>query len=101
MKGYTENWIGLELSCLETCIVNSSICHPSAQCMIDTSGHYICQCRQGYIGNGYYCKGKTNIWQLHINIIINIYLNYNSLFIKHQFIASIKQNQKYLHKIYV
>jgi len=37
---------------------------------------------------------------IYINII-NIYLNYNSLFIKHQFIASIKQNIKYLHRIYV
>lgn len=59
MKGYTENLNGLELSCAETCIVNNSICHPSAQCVYDSSGHYTCQCRQGFLGNGYYCKGNN------------------------------------------
>ncbi|KAL5241702.1 hypothetical protein ACI65C_009112 [Semiaphis heraclei] len=70
-QGYTENWNGLELSCSETCIVNASICHPSAQCTIDTLGHYICQCRQGYIGNGYYCKENKKTTKEDIYLLVN------------------------------
>lgn len=63
MKGYIESRNGLILSCTETCLINNRICHPSAQCVYDSSGEYNCQCKQGFIGNGYYCKGNGNIFK--------------------------------------
>ena len=32
-------------------------CHTNAECL-NTDGSYLCQCMQGYQGNGYQCIGK-------------------------------------------
>lgn len=84
LKGYTEKWNGSELSCTDTCIVNNNICHTSAECIHDSLGHYTCQCRQGFTGNGYTCKG--NAIQIKYYKQLKIYLNNNSFFF---FITSI------------
>lgn len=53
-----------------------------AQCVYDSSEAYICQCKQGFIGNGYNCKG-IQIFQIKYKEVLNIfnfYLNYNNLY---------------------
>lgn len=32
-----------------------SPCHPNAVC-INTYGNFTCECKQNYIGNGFFCK---------------------------------------------
>ena len=33
-------------------------CHESATCK-NTDGSFNCECKEGYIGDGFYCAGKT------------------------------------------
>ncbi|XP_050523369.1 nidogen isoform X2 [Daktulosphaira vitifoliae] len=70
-QGYKEIINNGQLSCVETCIVNNNICHPSAQCIYDNSGFYNCECQQGFIGNGFYCKENKKTSKGDIYLLVN------------------------------
>jgi len=37
------------------CYENRSLCHENAQCILGEHGHYVCNCKYGYHGNGLVC----------------------------------------------
>ena len=41
--------------------VTSSACHPNANCT-NTPGGFLCECRDGYTGNGRWCQGKDSVF---------------------------------------
>ncbi|VVC26101.1 Hypothetical protein CINCED_3A019659 [Cinara cedri] len=51
------------------CTENS--CPTNAECMYNLSGHYSCQCRQGFTGNGYNCKEIKKTAKEDIYLLVN------------------------------
>ena len=42
----------------DECLTDQDNCHPNADC-INTQGSFICSCKDGYLGDGQECVGKT------------------------------------------
>ena len=56
------------LSDKNECTLNGDSCHGNATC-INTHGSYLCQCNNGYTGNGTACQGKDNMQTFHTNVM--------------------------------
>ena len=42
----------------DECLSNPQVCHRNAKCVhVYSNGSYVCQCTQGYIGDGKNCTG--------------------------------------------
>ena len=64
------------------CYENRSLCHENAQCILGEHGHYVCNCKYGYHGNGLVCHRKfifeklllqSLIFQLILNLVQTLY----------------------------
>lgn len=42
---------------LDECLLSQHNCSAEAEC-IDIDGGYMCQCKSGYIGDGFICEGQ-------------------------------------------
>ncbi len=52
---------------LDECSTNQHDCSESADC-INTNGGYICQCKEGFIGNGTFCEQKISCEDLKCDV---------------------------------
>lgn len=46
---------------IDECSNGENTCSPNANCY-NTDGGYICQCKVGYNGDGYYCGKLAKVW---------------------------------------
>ena len=72
--------LNLLLDIDECKVYRNDICDTNAKC-INTQGSFECQCKTGYQGNGFICKGAMhNVMQSIMNnaiglIIMELYIN--------------------------
>ena len=52
-----RNHTSFKFADINECSTGADNCHANARC-INTAGSYRCQCRPGYTGNGFICRGK-------------------------------------------
>ena len=58
---------------VDECLKDPQVCHQNAKCGY-SNGSYVCQCTQGYIGDGKNCTGMDGNFKLLS--LLNICLNY-------------------------